>query len=255
MGQMKEVNYDLLKVKIFQNRPEMGANAASDVSQRIRELLTIQQNVNIIFASAPSQNEFLSSLVKESGIDWTRINAFHMDEYVGLKANAPQSFGQFLKDKIFEKVPFLNVYYLNGDAENTTSECRRYAQLLSNYPPDIVCMGIGENAHIAFNDPHMADFNDPVFVKEVTLDEVSRQQQVNDGCFENFDYVPTTAITLTVPVLLQAKNIYCIVPGFNKSRAVYHTINSDISEGFPSTVLRKHDNVNLYLDKESASRL
>lgn len=255
MAIIKEFMENKLRVKIFKTRGAMGKEAAMDVSKKVKELLKSQEFVNIIFASAPSQNEFLASLVEETGIEWGRINAFHMDEYVGLPEDAPQRFSHFLKESIFDKVSFNEVNYMDGDGGDSSSECQRYARLLERFPPDVVCMGIGENAHVAFNDPHVADFNDPLLVKEVTLDDVSRQQQVHDGCFTEFDLVPDTAITVTVPALLQAKNIYCIVPGLNKSQAVYYTINNDISEEVPSTVLRKHENVTLYLDEESASKL
>ena len=255
MAQIKEFMEDHLKVKVFETRQGMGAEAARDVSKKIKELLNIQATVNMVFASAPSQNEFLAALVEETGIEWARINAFHMDEYVGLEKDAPQRFSQFLKESIFDKVPFNDVFYMNGSNGDTATECSRYAGLLECNPPDIVCMGIGENAHVAFNDPHVADFNDPLLVKEVTLDDVSRQQQVHDGCFTKFELVPSTAITVTVPGLLMAKNIYCIVPGSNKAQAVYLTLNSNISEEVPSTSLRNHDHVILYLDKESASKL
>jgi glucosamine-6-phosphate deaminase len=178
-----------------------------------------------------------------------------MDEYVGLEEKAPQRFGQFLKERIFDKVPFNKVHYINGNAEDPHVECRRYSNLLKQYSTDIVCMGIGENTHIAFNDPHVADFNDPLDVKVVALDEVSRQQQVNDGCFERIESVPTFAITLTVPTLLRANYIYCIVPGANKASAIYYTMNIDANEKYPSTSLRNHNNAILYLDKDSASKL
>ena len=233
----------------------MGENAAYDVSKKIKELLVKKDIINIIFAAAPSQNEFLSTLSSEEGINWSRINAFHMDEYVGLKSPAPQRFGQFLKERIFGKVSFNKVFYINGEAGDLALEGKRYADLLSQFPADIVCMGIGENTHIAFNDPHEADFHDPLMVKEVNLDQASRQQQVNDGCFVNIDEVPVSAITLTVPTLLQAKNIFCIVPGNNKAQAVYHTLNDEINDKYPSTILRNHNNATLYLDKESASKL
>lgn len=255
MAQIRELTTNKLKVKIYENRSEMGRGAANDVCERIQVLLTRQQFVNIIFAAAPSQNEFLSSLSEKERVDWSRINAFHMDEYIGLDEKAPQRFGQFLKENIFDKAPFHKVYYLDGNAMDTEAECRRYAGLLKQHPVDIVCMGIGENTHVAFNDPHDADFNDPLMVKAVTLDEVSRQQQVNDGCFATIDEVPVAAVTLTVPALLQAKRIYCIVPGSKKAQAVYHTLNSDVKEDFPSTALREHNQVILYLDKESAARL
>ncbi len=255
MSKVKQWTANKLKVKTFQTRGEMGNNAAYEVSQKIKELLTKKDMINIIFAAAPSQNEFLSSLSREEGINWSRINAFHMDEYVGLKNNASQRFGQFLKERIFGKVSFNKVYYINGEADDPALEGQRYADLLKQFPADIVCMGIGENTHIAFNDPHDADFHDPLMVKEVNLDEVSRQQQVNDGCFPNIDEVPVSAITLTVPTLLDAKNIFCIVPGTNKAQAIYHTLNEEVNEKYPATILRNHENAILYLDEDSASKL
>jgi glucosamine-6-phosphate deaminase len=219
MSQVKELKADKLNVKIYETRIEMGASAAHAVADKIEELLLKQDFVNIIFAAAPSQNEFLSTLCDQQ-VQWKKVNAFHMDEYVGLDEKAPQRFGQFLRERIFDKVPFHEVYYLNGSNEDTEAECERYSQLLRQYPADIVCMGIGENAHVAFNDPHDADFNDPLMVKLVTLDEASRIQQVHDGCFGRLEDVPRSAITLTVPSLLCAKSIFCIVPGHNKAQAI-----------------------------------
>jgi len=197
----------------------------------------------------------LFHLSASTGIDWSRVNAFHMDEYVGLNENAPQRFGHFLDQAIFGKLPFHEVHCINGNASNPEAECHRYAALLEANPVDMVCMGIGENTHIAFNDPHVADFNDPLMVKLVELDEVSRRQQVHDGCFPSIEDVPTTAITLTVPALMRAAYIFCVVPGINKAIAVDHTINTEISALYPSTALRLHENASLYLDGESASGL
>ncbi len=255
MTQLKKITTEKLKVTTFQTRLEMGAEAAKDVARKIRELLSEQEFINIIFAAAPSQNEFLFYLRQEKDINWLRVNGFHMDEYVGLAENASQRFAQFLKEKIFGQVSFHEVHYINGSADDPDAECTRYAQLLQQYPADIVCMGIGENTHIAFNDPHTADFDDPLLVKIVTLDGISRQQQVNDGCFAFLDEVPASAITLTVPALLRAHFIYCIVPGKNKAMAVYHTINNEVDENYPSTSLKQHNNAILYLDKQSAAKL
>ena len=199
-----------------------------------------------------SKNEFLASLVKENRIDWSRINAFHMDEYIGLEEDAPQRFGHFLKESIFGKVPFKQVNYINGKAL-PSEECARYEALLKQYPADIVCLGIGENGHIAFNDPHVADFKDPQAVKVVDLDQACRQQLVNDGCFQSINEVPTHAYTLTIPALLSADYMYCIVPGESKANAVYHTLYGEISITCPASVLRTKDNVTLYLDANSAS--
>jgi glucosamine-6-phosphate deaminase len=245
-----------LKVIVSDTRAEMGAKAAKDAAKKIKELLLSKKGfVNIIFAAAPSQIELLHSLSQEKGIDWSRVNGFHMDEYVGIDQNDSQSFAYFLRENIFKKISCNKVYYINGNAKDLDSECLRYTNLLKENPVDIVCMGIGENTHIAFNDPHTADFNDPLLVKAVTLDVASRQQQVHDGCFATLADVPTSAITLTVPALLHANSIYCIVPGKNKAMAVYYTLNDEVQEGYPSTVLRTHSNATLYLDKDSAAKL
>ena len=251
---MREFKKENLEVKIFETRALMGAAAASTVANKIVELLKKKEMVNIVFAAAPSQNEFLAELAKKQ-VDWKRINAFHMDEYVGLEQSAPQSFSTFLRNSIFEKVPVHIVHYIDGSAENPAAECERYTSLLKQYPPDIVCMGIGENTHIAFNDPYIADFNDPHLVKVVTLDQASRDQQVHDGCFPDISKVPTEAITLTVPALLQAGSLFCMVPGKNKATAVYKTLYDEVSNATPSTSLRAHPDARLYLDVDSAAQL
>jgi len=180
---------------------------------------------------------------------------FHVDEYIGLEQGSAQRFGNFLKERFFDKVQLHGVFYLNGNASDIGAECGRYTELLIQNPPDIVCMGIGVNTHIAFNDPHVADFNDPLLVKKVELDKVSRQQQVDDGCFDDLDKVPSAAVTLTVPALMRACFIYCIVPGVLKSKAIYHTLNSQMNEKHPSTILRRHENATLYLDPGSSSEI
>jgi len=243
---------DNLTVKIYASREELGRAAGGEAGNKIKELLHTQQYANIIFAAAPSQNEFLESLINQEGIQWERINAFHMDEYIGLPPTAPQAFGNFLRERIFDRKPFHSVNYLNGQCESKETECNRYAQLLRANPADIVCMGIGENAHIAFNDPHIADFNDKAQVKVVELDELCRQQQVNDGCFTSIGQVPTHALTVTIPVLLKARYIFCMVPGSNKAQAIANTIEQEISQRYPSTILRNHQSAILYIDKQSA---
>jgi glucosamine-6-phosphate deaminase len=251
---MRELTREKLKVRIFETRSLMGIAAAEALSQRIRELLETKEFVNIIFAAAPSQNEFLAEL-KGKDVDWNRINAFHMDEYVGLNRDAPQGFGNFLKERLFEKVPLREVHYLNGNATDLEQECKRYAELLDKNPTDIVCLGIGENTHLAFNDPHVADFNDPKIVKLVDLDEKCRLQQVNDGCFSTLDEVPTHALTITIPALFKADYAYAVVPGELKANAIYHTLNSKMDENYPSTILRKHKNAVLFIDEGSATRI
>ncbi|MES2374039.1 MAG: 6-phosphogluconolactonase [Bacteroidota bacterium] len=251
---MKQLQADKLTVKIFNSRQEMGADAAKLVTAKIKEILKQKGEVNIIFAAAASQNEFLAALIKEE-IEWNRINAFHMDEYIGLPVNAKQLFGVWLDERIFRKVPFKNVFYLNGQATDVEAECTRYDQLLTQHPVDITCLGIGENAHLAFNDPHVANFNDTRNVKVVDLDEPCKAQQVREGCFNNNSEVPPIAFTLTIPALLKAPWMYCMVPGVAKAEAVYHTLHDEITEKYPSTILRNHDGTILFLENESASRL
>lgn len=250
---MRDFEVDQLKVKVHGSREEMGKGAALKVAATIRELLQQQEEVNIVFAAAASQEDFLKTLV-EQPLEWEKVNAFHMDEYTGLPAGAPQLFGIFLKERLFDKVNFKEVFYINGQAADTTVECARYAALLKQHPVDITCMGIGENTHLAFNDPHVADFDDPYAVKIVDLDEACKQQQVNEGCFAAVPDVPSFAYTLTIPALLAAHHIYCMVPGASKADAVYHTLTAPVTEVYPSTILRTHAHAELFLDKESAAK-
>ena len=249
----KEFVKDQLHVKIFGSRAEMGLGAASDAVEYLKNLMAEQEFVNIIFAAAPSQNEFLAAMA-ESDVDWSRVNAFHMDEYIGLPSDASQGFGNFLRRAIFDKVPFNSVNYING--QNIPEETlKQYKKLLEENPVDVVFMGIGENGHIAFNDPHVADFNDPEVIKVVDLDEKCRMQQVNDGCFTCLDEVPTHAFTLTVPTLMAAKRRFCVVPASTKAHAVYNTINGVVSEVCPASILRMSEGTTLYLDNDSSSLL
>lgn len=246
---------DKLKVKVFDNRVAMGEDAASDIKAKIKELLAQKQEINMIFAAAPSQNDVLKALVEDKSIEWNRVNAYHMDEYIGLDKSAPQGFGNFLKEHIFGLVPFKSVNYIDITTNNPEKEAERYGKLLKENPTDIVVMGIGENGHIAFNDPPVADFNDSNVVKPVKLDEICRQQQVNDGCFKRIEDVPTHAMTLTVPTLVSAPYLFCIVPALTKAKAVRETLKGSIDEHCPASILRTRDNAVLYLDANSASLL
>lgn len=233
----------------------MGAAAAADVAAAIHEALSRKEMINMIFAAAPSQSAFLASLVATPGIPWERIRAFHMDEYIGLPCDAPQGFGNFLDRHIFGLVPLGEVYYISCEVPDASEECRRYSELLRKYPVDIVCLGIGENGHIAFNDPGVADFDDPALVKIVPLDDVCRMQQVHDGCFGSVEQVPTHALTLTIPALTAAESMYCIVPCPTKAAAVRAAVQGPVTESCPASVLRTHAKSYLYLDSDSASLL
>lgn len=252
---IREFKADNLTVKVFETRLDMGIQAAKEAIDCIKMLLSEKESINIVFAAAPSQNDFLASLTDHTEIDWSRVNAFHMDEYIGLSKEAPQGFGNFLRNAIFKHLPFRNVFYLHSDDLSAKQNCERYENLLKEYPTDIVFMGIGENGHIAFNDPHVASFKDLRSVKIVDLDIECRQQQVNDGCFSSLEVVPTHAMTLTVPSLISAKFIFCIVPTEKKAMAVKETLEGVIEEKCPATILRTHNSSTLYIDKPSASLL
>lgn len=243
-----------LHVMIFESRESMGVAAADAIAAEVIDLMKQKEEVNIIFAAAPSQNEVLAHL-KTKNLEWSRINAFHMDEYVGLADDALQRFGNFLADALFDHLAFRSVHFINGNSGDNDGECARYAALLEKYPADIVCLGIGENGHIAFNDPPVADFHDIYMVKQVELDHACRQQQVNDGCFDSIDAVPTHAITLTVPALMKGKSLHCVVPGPTKIDAVDNTIHREIREQYPSTILKTHSRAALYIDSISSSHI
>ncbi len=253
MAEIRNFKKDELTVRIFDNRANMGAAAAKEGSAWINEIIEAKGEVNIIFAAAPSQNDFLESLIKED-VDWTKVNAFHMDEYIGLDADAPQGFANFLRRAIFDLVPFKNVYCLNGQSTNPEAECKRYTDLLVKHPADIIFMGIGENGHIAFNDPGVAKFDDPESVKIAKLDEVCRNQQVNDGCFASIDLVPTHAYTLTVPIMMSASKMMLVVPTALKAKAIYNTVFGPIDEMVPASIVRTHKGgATLYTDEAGAT--
>ena len=233
----------------------MGAAAASDVKAAILRLLSEKETINMIFAAAPSQNEVLYNLACDKEIPWGRVNAFHMDEYIGLDKDAPQGFGNFLKRAIFGIAPFKSVNYIDISAPDADLEAERYSALLSENPVDIVVLGIGENGHIAFNDPPVADFNDPKLIKKVALDDVCRMQQVHDGCFPTFDDVPKYALTLTVPALMSAEYLICTVPASTKANAVKAMLEGEYGEVCPATALRKHKGAKMFLDKDSAQKV
>ncbi|MEA4936740.1 MAG: glucosamine-6-phosphate deaminase [Paludibacter sp.] len=251
----REIIKGRLKVKISEDRNELGKLAANEIANYIIHLQKIKNEINIIFASAPSQNEFLSNLIIKEEINWSKINAFHMDEYVGIDPKAPQAFSKFLEDRVFSKVKCKSVFYMNSLAKNLDEECKRYSSLLRQMPPDIVFLGIGENGHLAFNDPHVAFFDDPEIVKIVDLSMENRQQQINDGCFKKLEDVPTHAITITIPELMHVNKLYAIVPSKAKANAIKATCDGPISTMCPASFLRTHKDTTLYIDEDSASLL
>jgi glucosamine-6-phosphate deaminase len=247
---LKTHSVDALRVQVYRDRAVMGTAAARDVAAAMREALARQSGVRMVFASAPSQNEMLDTLATYSDIDWSRVTVFQLDEYLGLPPDAPQSFGRYLRERLFDRARPGSVQLIDGGA-NPEVEARRYAALLAAAPLDIVCLGIGENGHLAFNDPP-GDFNDAEPVKTVTLDQASRQQQVNDGCFPTLDVVPRQALTVTIPLIMSGQRLFCVVPGPAKAEAVRKTLDGAISPACPASILRRHADCALYLDVDAA---
>ena len=246
---------DKLEVLIFDSREQMGQAAYEAYQDKVISKLSKQDEVRAVFAAAHSQDDFLMCLSQDRSIDFRKIVAFHMDEYIGLPENAPQKFGTFLKKAIFSKVPFKSVNYIQSGSSTIQDECARYSRLLHERPLDIVSMGIGENGHIAFNDPAEAHFYEKNWIKETRLDAICRQQQVNDGEFLHFEDVPQTAFTLTIPALMSCEQVICIVPTARKAEAVYKMLQEPVSEMCPASILRMHDHAKLFLDKEAANKI
>ena len=251
---IKEMTVDKLNVTVFDSADIMADAASSFVEKKINGAINKRGFANIILATGSSQFLFIEALKKKE-IDWQKINVFHLDEYKDISANHPASFRKYLKDRILDFVNPKRVFFLNGDAEDCENEMKKYEQNLINHPIDIACIGIGENGHIAFNDPGVADFNDSDLVKLVLLDEACKKQQFNEGWFPSLDAVPKLALTLTITAILKSKFISCVVPEKRKSKAVYDSLNGQINTNCPASILRTHSGSTLFLDKDSASRL
>lgn len=250
-----EFSVDSLRVAVFEDRAQMGRAAAADVAQAIARRRAEADWVNVVFAAAPSQNDLLAALVAAEGIDWSRVVGFHLDEYLGLGPEHPSSFRRYLQEHLFRLVGLTDdrLRLIPGErAERPLQTCLVYEDVLLTEPPDVVCAGIGENGHLAFNDPPVADFLDPVLVKVVRLDASCRAQQVHDGGFSRLEDVPTHAYTLTIPAICTAPTVAVVVPGPRKAEAVLNTLRGPIAESCPSSILRRHGGATLYLDRDSS---
>ena len=241
---------DRLKVNVFSEEPEMGRAAAIYTTKCLNSAISEKGSANLILATGTSQFAFLESL-KQMDTDWKRITVFHLDEYIGIPDTHPASFRRYLRERILDAVSPGKIFLINGDSKNLEDEMSRYQDLLKVNPVDIACIGIGENGHIAFNDPPVADFNDPLWVKAVELDHACRMQQLGEGWFPSLDKVPLRAVTLTITAIMSCKVISCTVPGKRKAEAVNNTLNSEIDESCPATILRKHPDASLFLDRMS----
>jgi glucosamine-6-phosphate deaminase len=251
----RELKAGELSVRIFDDVPALARAAAADGANVIREAIDARGAANVMLATGNSQLEFLAELVKHADLDWSRVTAFHMDEYVDLPPTHSASFQRYMRERVAAQLPFHEFHYLTGNTGDAPAEAARYATLLRAHPLDLCCCGIGENGHLAFNDPPVADFDDPLDVKIVALEPASRRQQVAEGHFATVDDVPTHAITVTIPALLRARSVLAIVPEARKAVPVRDALQGPISTACPASVLRRQSHAILYLDAESSSLL
>jgi glucosamine-6-phosphate deaminase len=246
---------DHLPVSVYPTRGALGRASASAASAILRAAIEREGSAAVVFAAAPSQNEFLAQLRADSSIEWRRVTAFHLDEYAGISASHPASFRRFLRERLFDHVPVAAFHELAGDAADLEAEADRYQRLLLAQPPVLVALGIGENGHLAFIDPSECDFEDPNSVRIVNLDDVCRLQQVHDGSFQRVEDVPRRALSLTVPFFLRTPHAVVTVPGAAKSRAVRDALEGPVEPSCPASALRKHPAAQLFLDRDSAALL
>lgn len=252
---IQKFRIDHLEVRVYSGKEEMGAAAAEFTAGQLHSVLTEKEHANLMLATGASQFSFLEAFKCIDSVDWSKIITFHLDEYIGLGPDHPASFRNYLHERIIDEVQPKQAYFLKGDAKDIPKEIKRYEKLLKDHPIDVACIGIGENGHIAFNDPPVADFRDPHRVKIVTLDQKSRQQQVGEGWFNNIEEVPEQALSLTIPAIMESKVISCVVPDSRKAKAVHDALYGPVSTQCPASVLRNHPNATLFLDVNSASEL
>jgi glucosamine-6-phosphate deaminase len=241
-------------LKVFSDKSSLSRAAAEQAANAIRTAIAERGRARIVAATAASQIEFLDALTKTSGVNWTKVEAFHLDEYIGLPVTHPGSFRKMLLEQLIQKTGIVSYHLLDGDAANPAAVARIVGEELASSPVDIAFLGIGENGHIAFNDPP-ADFQieDPYIV--VNLDEACRQQQVGEAWFANISQVPKQALSMSVRQILKAKEILAVVPDKRKAHAVKACFEGEISPTSPASILRTHTNTTVYLDRNSASML
>jgi glucosamine-6-phosphate deaminase len=247
----RRASYGWGKLEIYADKVSLGQAAAAFVAGCLRDALAERGSAAMILATGASQYEFLDALRVVDGVDWSRVTAFHLDEYLGMSDQHPASFRRYLRERVFDHLSFAAVNLLDGDAADPAAECARYSRLLASQPIDVACIGIGENGHLAFNDPP-ADFATQELVHVVTLDEACRGQQVGEGHFPTFADVPTHALSLTIPAILRASAISCVVPDLRKAQAVRCAVEGPVTPDCPASALQRHAHVRLFLDTDSA---
>jgi glucosamine-6-phosphate deaminase len=240
-------------VRILPTKLEMAAAAARHAAESLRALSSAKPCVRLLAATGASQFDFLDRLTAEQGIDWARVELFHLDEYVGLSAEHPASFARYIKERIIDKTGITNFHLLDG-MRNPVQVAAEMGHLIADAPVDLAFVGIGENGHLAFNDPP-ADFEAEESYSVVMLDEACRQQQVGEGWFKTIDDVPKQALSISIPQLLKANEIICVVPDRRKAKAVRLCLEEPVSPNAPASILRVHPNTAIYLDADSASQL
>jgi glucosamine-6-phosphate deaminase len=253
MTQPAVLKYDDLEVRVHPGVATLAADAADAATTTILAAIEARGSANVMLATGNSQLAFLDELVRRE-IDWSRVTVTHMDEYVGLDDTHSASFARYIRERVVDVVDPGAAYLIDGTAD-VPSEIERYTAVLREHPIDLCCLGIGENGHLAFNDPPVADFDDPADLKEVELDHACRQQQVGEGHFPSVDAVPRTAITVTIPALLRARRVLAIVPEARKAPAVHAALTGPIVTDCPASVLRRTPHATVYLDADSAALL
>lgn len=251
----KRITTGNLKLEIHDSRESAGESAARAVVRTFEDLDRKGSNISAIFATGGSQLAVLDALTAIPGLPWAKVQGFHMDEYIGISDTHPASFRRYMREKLTRRVPIKQFWEIDGNAPDVDAFCQKYAEKLSAAAPQICLLGIGENGHLAFNDPAEANFNDPVDVKVVHLDQICKQQQVAEGWFGNLNEVPDRAITLTIPALLRVPKLIVSVPGPRKASIVRRALEDSIGTICPATILRTHPDATLYLDKESAAEI
>src|ERR671932_226042 len=246
---------DALSVRVYNSSCELAQDAALLAQNYLQSLIAQQGAASVILATGNSQIQFLEALKGFGGVDWSRVTFFHLDEYLGIDADHPASFRRYLRDRVEKWVNPLQFHYIEGDAQQPLAECDRYTKLLRAQPIDLCCLGVGENGHLAFNEPSVADFNDPHSVKLVKLDKSTRQHPVKGGDFPHLEAVPQYAFTLTIPMICSAKKMLCLAPSERKRYAVYKMLQGAISTKYPASVLRTQAQATLFLDIDSAREL
>jgi glucosamine-6-phosphate deaminase len=253
--EVRRLQVGTMKIEIHPNRKASGEAAALAAAEALRQLDRERSEIDVIFATGASQLDTLGALTTTGGLPWGKVRGFHLDEYVGIDENHPASFRRYLREKLTQRVSMKEFYEIDGSAPDTNEVRRKYVQRLSEAAPQVCLLGIGENGHLAFNDPAEADFHDPEAMKVVNLDDACRHQQLAEGWFKTFEDVPKRALTLTIPTVLKVPKLIVSVPGPRKAESVRRTIEDPISTACPSTILREHPDVTLYLDTESAAQL